>query len=144
MQMQMKLEGHLDVMKVLQQLGALAPTTMRAALYQEGTDLLNEADKLVPRDTGALAGSKFQEITTEGNSPAVTVGYGGAAAKYALSVHENPRSGKTGGVSPSGHLYKHWAAVGEWKYLETPFKARMTGFAARVGAFLRTALLKGG
>ena len=43
------------------------------------------------------------------------------------SVHENPRSGKTGGVSPSGKKYYPrpgypvpYSQVGQWKYLETP------------------------
>ena len=140
MNMTMTLSGSLEVMKALQDLGAQAPLASRAALYQEANALLNEADALVPRDTGTLAGSKFQREIDGG----VEVGYGGAAAPYALKVHENPRSGVTGGVSPSGKLYKHWAAVGEWKYLETPFKARVFGFADRMAAFLRARLLKGG
>lgn len=139
MQMQLSISGNLEVMKLLQDLGEKAPLTLRAALYQEGTDLLNEADLLVPRDTGNLAGSKFQRETPDGNE----VGYGGAASPYALTVHENPRSGKTGGVGPSGQKYTHWAAVGQWKYLETPFKARMAGFADRIAASLRATLLKG-
>ena len=144
MQFTMTIDGGLEVQKLLQQLGDQATPTMQAALYQEGTDLLNEADLLVPRDTGTLAGSKFQTEAVEGAMPVVTVGYGGAAAPYAVAVHENPRSGQTGGVSPSGRLYEHWAAVGEWKYLETPYKARLAGFTDRLAAFLRARLMKGG
>lgn len=144
MQMTMTIEGSLEVRKALQELGREAEPAVRAALYQEGTDLLNEADALVPRDTGNLAASKFQQQESEAGSVAVTVGYGGAAAPYALKVHENPRSGITGGVSPSGGLYKHWAAVGQWKYLETPFKARVAGFLDRIAISLRQRLLKGG
>lgn len=57
----------------------------------------------------------------------VTVSAGGPAEKYALKVHENPRSGKTGGVSPSGKKYYPrlgapvpYSTVGGWKYLEIP------------------------
>ena len=71
------------------------------------------------------------------------VGYGGASAPYALSVHENPRSGHTGGVSPSGRKYKHWARTGQWKYLETPFKARADGLSERIGAIISRDLLRG-
>jgi hypothetical protein len=56
-------------------------------------------------------------VTTKRQVTAV-VGYGGPAAPYALKVHENPRSGKTGGISPRGKKYRSWATVGEWKYLE--------------------------
>lgn len=55
--------------------------------------------------------------------PTVIVGY---TASYAIFVHENPRAGKTGGVSPSGILYKPnkgskrivFSSVGQWKFLE--------------------------
>lgn len=143
MNLAMTIEGSLEVRKALQELGNQAPDAVKAALYQEATELLNDADALVPRDTGALAASKFQQFDNS-DGIAVVVGYGGAAAPYALKVHENPRSGVTGGVSPSGKLYKHWAAVGQWKYLETPFKARVDGFTSRIGAFLRARLLNGG
>lgn len=140
MKMSMTLEGGLEVLKNLQQLGNEAPLAMRAALNEEANALINDADLLVPRDTGNLANSKFQREVEGG----VEVGYGGAAAVYALNVHENPRSGVTGGIGPSGQKYKHWAAVGQWKYLETPFKARLFGYADRLAAFLRARLLRGG
>lgn len=134
----MTVEGSLEVRKVLQELGNQAPQALRGALYDEAVGLLGEADKLVPRRDGILAGSKFQRDTSDG----IEVGYGGAAAPYALAVHENPRSGKTGGIGPSGQKYKKWAAVGQWKYLETPFKSRVSGFASRIAASLRKRLLK--
>lgn len=139
MQMTLHVEGQLEVLKILQQLGERAPVAMQAALNEEANGLLNDADQLVPRDTANLANSKFQRETPDG----VEVGYGGAAAPYALATHENPRSGRTGGVSPSGKPYTHWAAVGQWKYLEQPFKARMTGFTSRIAAMLQRTLLKG-
>ena len=142
----MELTGADSVKAVLKQLEADAGPAMRAALYQEGTELLNESKELCPIDTGTLIGSAYIEESNNADvtTPEVIVGYGGAAAPYALSVHENPRSGHTGGVSPSGRKYKHWAQVGQWKYLETPFKSRVTGFDDRIGAFLRARLLKGG
>jgi len=144
MNMTLTVEGSLEVRKLLQDLGEKASPALQGALYEEGTALLNDADKLVPRDTGNLAASKFIDIGSEA-FPEVTVGYGGAASPYALLVHENPRSGKTGGVGPPPNFqkYQHWAAVGEWKFLETPFKARMTGFASRIAASLKSRLLKG-
>lgn len=135
-------EGSLEVRKALQDLGARATPAMRAALSDEANSLLNEADALVPRDTENLAGSKFQLMSVNQAKTDITVGYGGAAALYAIAVHENPRSGKTGGLSPSGAKYKHWAGVGQWKYLETPFKARMYQFSSRIAESLRQTLMR--
>ena len=136
----MELKGVEQVLATLKALGDDAEPAMQAALVNEALELLVESDRLVPRNTSNLADSKFVE-----EAPlVVTAGYGGAACAYALSVHENPRSGQTGGVSPSGKPYKTWAQVGQWKYLEEPFKARTAGFDDRVGDFLRKRLLKGG
>jgi len=65
-------------------------------------------------------------------NPSAQTGY---SAVYALRVHENPRAGKTGGVSPSGKRYtsgktesgnkstrRRWAQTGKWKFLEDPVK----------------------
>jgi hypothetical protein len=48
----------------------------------------------------------------------------GFSAVYAAKTHENPRSGNTGGVSPSGRPYPEgsYAVVGQYKFLETPLK----------------------
>ena len=141
MEFTMKIEGILEVTKALQDLGAQAEPAMRAALLDEGNALRDEADKLVPVDTSQLINSGFTKAV-QGSTPEVDVGYGGAAAPYAVVVHENPRSGKTGGLSPSGKPYKRWAKVGQWKYLEKPFKERVAGFTDRIAASLRMRLLK--
>ncbi len=112
MAMTMTLEGALEVRKLLQELGDQAPEATGAALYQEGNELLNASKDLVPVDTGNLIGSGTVDQPT-GMPIEVVVGYKGP---YALSIHENPRSGQTGGVSPSGKKYKHYATVGQWKY----------------------------
>ncbi len=81
-------------------------------------------DKYCPVETGNLRASGFVDdpLVFGKGQVSVALGYGGTAAPYALAVHENPRAGKTGGVSPSGQKYRRWAKVGQWKYLETPFK----------------------
>lgn len=94
-----------------------------AAVYQTAEWIMDKSRDLVPVDTGALRASAFVELpVVEGLKVTVTFGYGGVSAGYALMVHENPRSGKTGGVSPTGEKYKSWAKVGQWKYLEIPFQ----------------------
>lgn len=100
------------------------PVRVAAAVYQGGERIMAAAKPLVPVDTGTLRASGFVELPKiAGGSISVELGFGGPAAPYALAVHENPRSGQTGGRSPQGAKYPHYAATGQWKYLETPFRA---------------------
>jgi hypothetical protein len=93
---------------------------MEAGLYLKAASL-----KEVPRATGNLANSAYVKPMGMGSvagDPVVEIGY---SAVYALSVHENPRAGKTRGVSPQGKKYTEphgvrWARGGNWKYLEGP------------------------
>ena len=94
--------------------GASRKGILKAGLYVQG-----EAQKQVPRDQGTLAASSFIASDWASKGASVFVGY---HAVYAAAVHENPRSGKTGGFSPSGRPYKTWAKTGNWKYLENPLK----------------------
>ncbi len=141
--MDMKLEftGTLELAKTLQGLGQAAPQAVGEALFDEGNELLNDSKEYVPVDFGTLRNSGHVEPPKQvGHDIQVMVGYGGAAAAYALAVHENPRSGKTGGVSPSGKKYQHWATTGQWKYLETPFKIRVAGYSSRMANRLKQSL----
>lgn len=115
---------------------------VKAGLVGEAEDIMADSkENYVPVDTGNLrASGHVQQPKLAGNRISVLFGYGGPAAPYALAVHENPRSGKTGGVSPSGHRYKTWAKVGQWKYLETPFKEALEGFPQRMKNVLRNRL----
>lgn len=92
---------------------------LRPEMNRLGSKVLARSIGLTPRDRGALANSAGLEVRSGSKSVDVTLGY---SAKYALFVHENPRAGKTGGVSPSGRRYKHWAVVGQYKYLETALR----------------------
>ena len=118
-----KLAGTKKLQAILRRGGKAAPAILGAALFRFAEEhVAGPAKKTyVPVVTGALRSSihtKLPMVTPRGAS--VTVGAGGAAAPYAARVHENPRAGKTGGVSPSGSPYRRWSRVGQWKYLETP------------------------
>lgn len=66
-----------------------ATQVMARALYEEGNDIFNESQRLVPVVTGALAGSgRVTSPSVNATSVEVTIGYGGAAAPYAIFVHE--------------------------------------------------------
>lgn len=110
-------------------------TAVSGAIFEEGSDLLDESKRRVPVDTGNLRASGFVSHPAPSRGGVkVTVGYGGTAAPYAWQVHENPRSGKTGGIGPAGQHYKTYAATGGWKYLEAPFMERRAGVSARVAS----------
>lgn len=134
--------GAAKVAKILERRGAVAKRALLGALFEEGEELMRiSKEQFVPVDTGNLRKSGFVRKMKSGLG--VEVGFGGPAARYALKVHENPRSGKTGGVSPSGRRYKTWAKVGQWKYLITPFKQRKRGLAKRVAQRFAERLRRG-
>ena len=120
-----------------------SPRAVASALRTEAELTMSEAKKLTPVVTGTLRSSgivRKPEIT--GREISVTMGFGGAASKYALSVHENPRAGHTYGFSPSGQAYGRiaykgkkrigYSRVGQWKYLEQPFLGRVAGLIDRL------------
>lgn len=121
-------------------LGNDAPAAAGEALYKFGAYVMHDSrQNYVPVDTGRLRGSgHVEQPVRRGTAVSVVFGYGGAAAPYALAVHENPRSGKTRGISPSGYPYRHWARVGQWKYLEIPLQRH----ARRLPAILAQSLSK--
>ena len=104
------------------------PLAVARALYAEAEGIMADSkEHYVPVDFGVLRDSgtveePVIEPTAEGTVISVTMGYGGAAAAYALAVHEHP----SGFDPPSwqvamatGHGV-HFT-VGGPKYLELPF-----------------------
>lgn len=117
---------------------------LAAAVYQRAQRVMTASRPEVPvrnRWGGTLRASGMvlpPEIT--GAQIAVTFGYGGAAARYAAAVHENPRAGHTGGVSPSGHKYTAWSEVGKYHFLSDPMKEVMATYPADMAATVRDIL----
>lgn len=129
-------EGSDVLRKQLAQLQAAAPIALATAAYEECEALITDIkENHVPVMDGQLRGSGFVHLPRPlpGGGVLIRLGFGGAAAPYAWRVHENPRSGKTGGVSPTGQRYRKWAKVGHWKYFERPFFAFTKGLSARLG-----------
>jgi hypothetical protein len=142
----LEITGADRVKAALAALGPKARVTLDAALYQEGERIMADSKATyVPVDTGTLrASGRVDPPMQEGGVTVVTLGYGGPSAQYALAVHENPRAGHTGGFSPSGRPYAHYAKVGEWKYLETPWKAAAAGLVERLASELERVVHAGG
>jgi|GEM_PF-2638308 len=126
---------------------------MKAALVKEAEQMMALSKPLVPVVTGTLRASGHVQLPMQAfGTVLVELGYGGAAAPYAANVHENPRAGKTGGVSPRGAPYSRtqggkptWSthSNGQWKYLEQPFNKQVPGMRARIGKFISARLRLG-
>lgn len=109
------------------------PNLIAKALREEAELTMTDAKKLCPVMTGALRASGYVYVrSVVGRTVEAVAGFGGAAAPYALAVHENPRAGRTGGVSPEGRRYKRYARSGQWKFLEQPMLSRAHTLAVRL------------
>jgi hypothetical protein len=118
-----QVKGIRELEQNLRQMAKAAPEASARAVYVWAEEVMAKSKELVPVDSGTLRGTGHVDLPVIGPTEvSVRLGYGGPAAPYALAVHENPRSGKTGGFSPSGRPYRHYARVGQWKYLEQPLK----------------------
>lgn len=106
-----------------------AEQALGRALYEEANRIFNESQLLVPVDTGTLRSSGQVTLPEQGpRGVSVTIGYGGAAAPYAIYVHERLDLNH-----PNG---------GQAKYLEEPVMAAADGIADRLADTL-DALAKG-
>lgn len=120
--------------------GEEAVKALEASLFQYAHEILGDIveKNIVPKDTGNLANNTEAQFVRRpersGAAISVELGFGGTAAPYARAVHENPRAGKTGGVSPSGRRYKTWAKVGGYKYLERPINEERSKFSRKMRA----------
>jgi len=127
----------------LQALEAAVVPTLAQALYTRAQRILAASRPLVPVVTGALRASALvypPEI--EGTTITVVFGYGGMAVQYAAAVHENPRAGKTGGVSPTGRRYREgtYAVTGQYHFLSDPVHEIQATYVTDVGEMMRELL----
>lgn len=100
------------------------------AMYAEATLILNESKKIVPVATGNLRASGMVKPPVTGKGKAsVEITYGGAAAPYALFVHEIPPN--SGGRWGTGMTH---ASGKSFKFLEIPVMANKDKFVEGVRA----------
>lgn len=124
---QAKLHGAEAIRRTLAKLGADGPRELAAALYQEAEAIMARSKTIVPVDTGALRASGHVQLPdTVGDKVSVRMGYGGAAAGYAVAVHEK--------------LNVRHKSPTKAKYLEEPFRAAESGMLNRIAATLRQAV----
>jgi hypothetical protein len=103
---------------------AKADLAMGAAIYQAALSIFAESQRIVPVDTGSLrASGHVRPPTKVTGGTEVEIGYGGAAAGYALYVHE---------ITTSYH-----APPTRAKYLEEPMLEAAGHLEATMTANLR-------
>lgn len=93
----------------------------RQALRTEAEQIMRRSKQVTPVDTGTLRSSgHVQSPVSRRGRVSVTMGYGGAAQRYALYVHEAP-------------VWWSWSARGTGpKYLERPVKEARRGMGRRL------------
>lgn len=100
--------------------GKDAPEFGQQALFEEAQEAFRLSQQVVPVDTGVLRASGNVTQYRQGNVAVAWIRYGGAAAHYAIYVHELP-PGRARHASPT-----------QWKYLERPVKLYSKGMADRM------------
>lgn len=118
--------GAEKIKQMLKRHQAKAIQALKRELYQEAEGIMSQAKEFVPVDTGTLKDSGTVRLPREeGGSIVQELGFGGAAADYAVYVHENT-------------LVFH--KVGMAKFLEIPFRQAEKGLAERVAAGMQKTL----
>lgn len=113
-----RLRGSRALRRELKRRGKAAPKRLGRALFLEAEQIMAKSKRIVPVDKGPLRASGHVQLPViRGRKVSVTLGYGGAAAPYALFVHEKQARHKP----PT-----------QWKYLETPLNEAIPGMAARI------------
>ncbi len=125
-----RVKGLAPLMAAFTAAGNDAPKFAARALYEEAQEAFAISQTLVPVDMGVLrASGQVHFPVMSGTKAMVMITYGGAAAPYAIYVHEIPPN--SGGRWGTGN--KH-APPTRYKYLEYPVKRYSRDMAARMTA----------
>lgn len=134
MRLSFKLRGDERLVAKLGQLAAEHPRHVGRALNEEAEDIMREAKRITPVETGTLRSSgQVRPPVPNAQGVSVGLGFGGAAAPYAVYVHEIPAPPRK---SPKGRSARH-APPTQWKYLEVPFRAAQVGMLQRMATKLK-------
>jgi hypothetical protein len=133
-----EIEGLEEAQAAFRALAQLTPEAMGLVrvMSAQAEGMMTASKLLCPVVTNTLRSSgKVDPPKVDADSVEITLGYGGAARKYARKVHENPRTGRTGGFSPKGKKYYPrpglpvpYSQVGQWKFLEQPVAERRQAY----------------
>jgi hypothetical protein len=126
-----RLTGDKRLNRKLRRLGKAGPQILGRALFKEGNEIMKESKEIVPIDKGVLkASGHVQTPVIAGKDVSVTLGYGGAAAPYAIFVHERMN-------------VRHKPPT-RAKFLEEPLNRRRSGMLRRLGDDVEGEIVKRG
>ena len=113
------------------------------AIYAEANNILSDAKKRTPVDTGTLRASGYVTLPQpSGAGSRVEAGFGGAAKKYAAVVHERVYRTISEGEYELLVPVAHDPGTGA-KFLESAVSAAQGGMAERIGARVARSLAPG-
>jgi hypothetical protein len=114
-----EIKGISNMMNKLKDIMETHPEAVEAGLFAVGNNIMTVAKERVPVDLGALRASGYvSEPQREGGSVVVELGFGGAAAAYAVRQHEDLSLNHPGG--------------GQAKFLESALDEARPSLASKV------------
>jgi hypothetical protein len=124
-----QVQGVAELNAKLRALGENIPEEAGAELYRQAEDVMGDSKQnYVPVDTGTLKSSGYVELPErDGDQLRVEMGYGGAAAPYAIYVHERLD-------------VRH--PVGQAKFLELPLLAAVETIFTAIADAVRRGIRK--
>lgn len=121
--MRIKISGVDNVRRSLRRKAETGQSSLEAALYREGEEIMAKSKRITPVDTGNLrATGHVRPPERTGTQVFVRLGFGGPAAPYAVYVHEGTHLNFT---------------VGQAKFLEEPIRRARRGFTKRIADRMR-------
>lgn len=137
------MRGASEMVKVIKEIAAKFPDRVGAAIYKRGQIVMTASKRICPvaRDGGTLRGSGMvAKPVRKGSNISVELSYGGAAADYAIAVHETisehdppswQRMYENGGII-------QWTSEGTGDhFLSRPIDEAMPTMAADIAADLK-------
>ena len=123
------------IIKGLDRLSEEQNKAMARVAFQGAEEIAGEAKELCPVDLGNLRSSIAAiELNINQTGWATGVRAGSTAVPYAEIVHETPHSQ----LRP-GTVARRRAQGTQWKYIETPFRARIRGIEKKMVLAMREA-----
>lgn len=115
------------VVRNLEEMAAQMQKAATGALFIEATEIMNDAIKITPMDTGNLRDSHYVEPPkkTATGGMSIKIGFGGTAAPYALAVHERTDKGINWQEAGTGPKFLERALDARTPSLANNIKSRM-------------------
>lgn len=140
-----KVRGFREMRAQFAALTSKYPKAIARAAYEEAEFILaNSKAGFVPVSHGGAQGGHLRNSghtlppKIEGRNVSVSIVFGGAAAPYALAVHEHLSQHSPPSWQNKSAEEINWSVPGTGpKYLEIPFRAALPGMMARIAQSVR-------